>query len=585
MDWAQIYVVVLACVAIALLATEKAHLTVIGIALIAGVAAPGLIDIKVAVAGFSNTAVVTVGALYVVGEGFLRTGAAASLAKRILERTGGRETTVVFLVMIMSALLSAFVNNTLVVVTFMPVITSICRETGLFPSRLLIPLSYASIVGGMCTLVGTSTNLLVSGVLENEGLPGISMFEMTLPGIMLAGVAMLYIGLIGRHLLPKIPSLATQSGTEDVREYVTEITIGEKSTFVGSSVKDFGTETGSRAAMLVRNEKVFRPPFRDLTIAAGDILVVAGRVEELASLHHDPAHTAPSEERFRPSTMSFFELALTLDSAMVGRRVRDLKLKQRHGAVVIGLMRNGHHLQARYSDLRLRSGDVLLAFGDDRSRANIRHGSDLHVVEGVAEKIYHHERAPFAIGVILAVVTMFVTGLVQPCTAALLGALGMVTTGCLTVAQATRAVNWGILIFIAGTLALSQALQATGAAAWLGQFLADTLASSGGIGLLIGVYAVTIILTETLSNNAVAVLMTPVALAAAQAANIDYRPIVLAVAFGASTSFANPMGYKTNLLVYGPGGYRFMDFVKVGLGLDLVIGALGVLIIPWFWDV
>lgn len=237
---AIVYVLGLAVLAVVLLATEKAPLTVLGTGLVLAVAIPGLVDTRDALAGFANPAVVTVAALYVVGAGFLRTGAATLLADRILARTGDREPVVVFVIMAIAAALSAFVNNTLVVVTLMPVITGICTRARMFPSRLLIPLSFASILGGMCTLVGTSTTLLVHGVLLDMGLPGLSMFEVTPVGLCLAGVGLVYLLLIGRRLLPRIPTLASQGGGENLKEYVTEITIGRNSRALGRPIGSLG---------------------------------------------------------------------------------------------------------------------------------------------------------------------------------------------------------------------------------------------------------------------------------------------------------------------------------------------------------
>lgn len=584
MEWDHVYVIGLAIVATTLLALEKANLSVVGIGLILAVLAPGMVDAKDAIAGFGNKAVVAVGALYVVGEGFLRTGAASLLASRILARTGNSEALIALTIMIFAAVFSAFVNNTLVVVMLMPVITSISRETGLFPSRFLIPLSYASIVGGMTTLVGTSTNLLVSGVLEDLGRPKIEMFEMSKAGLIFASVGVVYMATLGRHLLPKIPSLSTQASAAEIHEYVTEVTIGPGSPLIGKRIDDVGSTDAkrARASMVVRNEAVLRPPFGEATVQAGDILEVSGKVQDLASLHQDPSHTVELDtEAYNPSTMSFFEIALSPTSENVGRTVRDLHLKSEHGAVVVGVMRNGEHLQVRIADLRMGAGDVLLAFGNEKSRESLRESTQFHLIEGVHEKIYRRDKAPVASAIVAGIVVLFVLG-VEPVTAALAGALAMVVSGCLTVAQANRSINWPILTFIAGTLALSRALESTGANARVAELFAG-LGAISPYAVLAGLYLVTIVLTELVSNNAVAVIMTPVAIATAASAGIDERLLVLAVAFGASTSFANPLGYKTNLLVYGPGGYRFRDYLRVGLLMDVLLAATGLLILPWFW--
>lgn len=583
-----------AITAIVLLALDKISMSMVGLGMIIAMTLwPGLIDARTALSGFANPAVITVAALFVVGEGFLRTGAASMLADKILHSTGGKELTLLLLIMIMAAVLSAFVNNTLVVVTFLPVITTICRDTGVLPSKLLIPLSYASILGGMCTLVGTSTNILVDGVLQEQGRRGLSMFEMAPAGIVLAGAGMLYLAFVGRRLLPAIPSLATQAGAGSIREFVTEITVGAKSPLIGVPVAEIGATGGGKGArpvLLVRGERLHNPPFGNMKVKEGDNLMVSGGVQGLTALQRAEESKADKEEggeqdRYDPRTMTFFELALTPSSGKVGRKIGDLRIKQEHGAAVAGLLRGGKHLRERFADLRLGHGDVLLAFGDDRSQAAIRRSPDFHLIEGIDESVYLTEKAWLACLILFGVVLLFVTGWMEVPMAALLGAFATVVLGCLSVRQAHLAVNWSVLAFIAGTLALSKAAGASGLNEQLGGVIRDTLGSHGPTVMVGGLFLFSIVLTELLSNNAVAIILTPVAIAAGQAAGVDPRPLVLAVAFGASCCFANPLGYKTNLLVFGPGGYRFRDFLKVGLPLDLLLAGVGMWLIPLFWPI
>lgn len=584
MDWQNYYVLALAAAAILLLLFEKVHLSVLGVALMVAIGGSQLIPPEDAVAGLGNPALVTIACLFVVGAGFLRTGAASILADKVLQRTGGSESAVILLVMVMAAVLSAFVNNTLVVITFMPVITTICRKAGLFPSRLLIPLSYASILGGMCTLVGTSTNLLVSGALQSHGEAPLKMFTITPAGLVLAGVGILYLALVGRRLLPSIPSLSTQMAAGSVTEYVMEITVGKGSKLIGRAVEGIGRtseESVARTMMVVRNETLLWPPFRELHVKESDILMVSGPIQELTALQMSEAKTA-SEDIYDPGTMSFFELAISPISSWVGRRVGDVELKGQFGAAVVAVQRSGRHIRDRVSSLTLHAGDVLLAFGDDRSKVYLRQSPDFHLIEGVDESIHRTDKAPWAFGIILAVILLFVTNLVHYSTAALFGALGMVLSGCLTVRQAHGAVNWPIILFIGGMLALGRALDATETTDLLAGYLLSTL-PEGSWWLLFGTFVVTVLLTEFLTNNAVAVLMVPIALSAAEQAGVAKMPLVMAVALGASTCFANPIGYQTNLLVLGPGGYRFRHFVKVGLPVDLLLIATAVLIIPWIW--
>ena len=595
MEPQAIYVLALALLTIVLLALEKAHLSILGVGLVIAVAVwPGLVPAREAVSGFANAAVVTIAALYIVGEGFLRTGAATLLAEKILARTGGREGLVILLVMAMAAAISAFISNTLVVITFLPVVTTICQKTGLCPSRLLIPVSFASILGGMCTLVGTSTNLLVSGALQERGLvlvpgrgePGLGMFDTTLPGLVVVAAGFLYITLIGRHLLPKVPSLTSQIGGPGSREYVTEITVGTESKLIGRPIEEMrkealAPEAGSKAArplMLVRNETLHWPPFRNMKVKAHDILMASGRVQALTELQKSGGQ---DQDTYDPATMTFFELALTPSSSHIGLKVSEIALKNRYGAVVVALQRQGKHIRERLSELRLRSGDVILVFGTDKAKEMVRQSHEFNLIEGVADVIYRREKARAAMAVAAVVITLFVTGVVAPVIAALFGAMLMVLSGCLSLRQAHSAVNWPIIIFIGGTLALSKGLDHSGATAILARGIESGLGDFGPLALLAGLYLGSILLTEMLSNHAVAVIMTPIAVTIAVDAGLPPLPLVLAVALGASTSFANPMGYQTNLIVLGPGGYRFSDFIRIGLPLDILLGVVGVAALTW----
>ncbi len=592
MDLTHVYILTIAIAAIVLLAFDKVPMSMVGIGMIIAMAAwPDLIDGRTAIQGLANPAVITVAALFIVGEGFLRTGAASMLADKILHRTGGNELTLLLLIMVMAAVLSAFVNNTLVVVTFLPVITSICRDTKVNPSKLLIPLSYASILGGMCTLVGTSTNILVKGVLDEAKANGetgftLTMFEMAPAGAIFAGCGILYLAAFGRHLLPNTPSLATQAGAADIREFVTEVTVGAGSPLVSVPVQDIGQVTeseGTRPVMLVRRERLHMPPFGNLKVKEGDALMIRGGVQGLTALKRESKSDSTEVDHYDPRTMTFFELALTPASGKVGKKVGSLRIKDEHGAAVAGVLRGGKHLRERYADLHLGHGDVLLAFGDDRSKSSIRRSNDFHLIEGINNSIYNTHKATLSFAILAAVVAMFITGIVDIPIAALSGALAMVLSGCLSSKQAHHAVNWAVLAFIAGTLALSAAADASEFNTLIGTTVNDSLGPSGPMVIFGGLLLTTIILTEIVTNNAVAIILTPVALAIGHAANIDERPLIMAVVFGASCCFANPLGYQTNLLVFGPGGYRFKDFVKVGLPMDLLMGTVAFFVIPQFW--
>ena len=280
------------------------------------------------------------------------------------------------------------------------------------------------------------------------------------------------------------------------------------------------------------------------------------------------------------------ELVLTPNSALVGRTIEELALKRDHNAAVAGLLRAGQHHRQRFADMTLSGGDVLLAFGDDHSKESLRKSRDFHLIEGISEHVNHLEKAPAAFLITAAVIALFITGMLDIPIAALLGAVLMVLTGCLSVRRAHHAVNWPVLIFIVGALALSKGAETSGANKALAAGFTHAFGELTPYALMVGLFMGTILLTEILTNNAVAIILTPVAAKiGAEVGIADPRALVMAVLFGASCCFANPLGYHTNLLVFGPGGYRFRDFLKVGLPLDLLLCGVGVLIIPWFWPI
>ncbi|GAB4147438.1 MAG: SLC13 family permease [Planctomycetota bacterium] len=586
MTLAQAYLLLLPLLAIALLATDKAHMSVIGVGLVLATAVPGLVSPDDAVSGFANPAIVTVAALFVVGEGFLRTGAAAILADRLLRRTGGRESTVILLVMLMAGFLSAFVNNTLVVITFLPVVTSICRAAKLFPSRILIPLSYATVFGGMCSLVGTSTNLLVSGVMTDAGLDPLSMFEQAPAGLCVAAIGILYVVLLARRFLPRTPSLTSQMARAAAREFVTEIAIKEGSKLVGMRLSSLsaGDRAGrARPLMLVRDEAMRWPPFEDLEIEPGDILVVSGKLEDIADLTHQGSTSMHGAEEYDPATMSFFEVALAPDSPLVGMKVGKTQFKNRFDAAIVAVQRAGQHLRERLADLRLRSGDVLLVFGDDKSKARLRQSHEVHLLEGVRGVVYRRSQAPKAFAVMISMLLLFVSGVVRPEIAALAGAMAIVLLRCLPVPAALAAVDWSIVLFLGGILALGRAMQQQGLIESVADWIAVGLGDLGTVWVLAALTMGSAWMTELFSNNAVAVLMTPIAVATAQKLHADPRPFCIAVAIAASCCFANPLGYQVHLIVLGPGGYRFRHFLRIGLPTTLLISTSAAAAICWIW--
>ena len=327
-----------------------------------------------------------------------------------------------------------------------------------------------------------------------------------------------------------MPSLATQPDSDATREFVTEVTVGDGSPLIGELVAEVGQrKKGKRArpVTLVRNEYLMYPPFENLKVKAGDSLMISGPVQDLAVIRQesDSSVRAVSADRYNPRTMTFFELVLAPNSSLVGRRIRDLKLKSQHGAAIAGVLRAGEHHRQRFAEMMLSGGDVLLAFGDDRSKDSLRNGHDFHLIEGIGEHINHLELAPRAFLIMAAVIAMFITGVLHIAIAALLGGLLMVLTGCLTVRQAHHAINWPVLVFIAGALALSQGANNTEADKALADLITHGFGELTPYVLMAGLFMCTVLLTEMLTNTAVAIILTPVALKIGTAAGIGLNSL------------------------------------------------------------
>ncbi len=568
---------------------EVLTIDLVGIGIILVLSLSGVLAPGEAVAGFSSRAVITVASLFIVGEGILRTGAVGFLARRLIDLSKGNFQAILFLTVLSVGTVSMFLNNTPVVIVFIPILLGIASERNIFPSKIMIPLSYASILGGSCTLIGTSTNILVSTVVEEHGHAPIAMFELTKVGLILFLIGIVYIITIGKRLLPEHRTLTTQAPGGALREFVTEVEVLMGSQAAGKPVKEVFKPGGPLVLSLVRGEEMFWPPFKDVIVTEGDLFILQGNVNDIAALEsRDEVRILPGmvdgRFRFEPKSMTFVELVVPPDSVCVGCKVRDLGLRRRADLVPIALMRGGRHIRAKVSDLIVRPGDVLLAFGSEEGVAEISEGRDFLLMEGIHETFVNRRRANFAIGILALVMAALSTGAVPMEAAALGGAFLMIVTGCLTPAQAYRSVNWPILILIAGTLALGRSLEVTGTAAEIAGPLVAVGEQWGPWAALAALYLATSVVTAVLSNNATAVLLVPIALRLAQSLGVSVRPFIIAVALAASAAFATPLGYQTNLLVYGPGGYRFKDFFRIGAPLTLILWIAGTLLIPLFWN-
>jgi len=607
-------VLVLAVLAVLLyvLVQEKASLDAIGIGTLVALVGIGeaiqlwdpsfdpgvrLLDASSALAGFGNGPVLTIAALYVIGEGLTRTGAVDFIARAVLKFSKGKERRMVLLVSLIGGLLSAVLNNTGVVVVFIPILIGMSKETGVPVSRLLIPLAFASILGGMVTLVGTSTNLLVSSVLQAEGLEPLGMFEFTPVGLVILVAGVIFMAIFVRRLVPVRQSLSTMMAGPGAREYVTELEISHESPLLSRKYDDVFSNSRAELLFYARHDAMVMPPYSDHTIQQGDVIMLRGNVDTLAGLQDEFGLRLFQESRFDPKAMQFYELAIAPHSAVVGRTVGDLHLWRDYGAILVAVLRDGRHIRERASAQVLHAGDLLLVCGDEESQNRVRSKNDFFLLTGAHEWVYLRAKARIALSIAVAVMLLFSLCSINHLShllpiVALFGALAMVGSGCLTARRAYASIDWPILLFVIGTLGLGTAMKHSGAAGFVAEGLVGPLQQFGPSVVLFGLLVVCAVLTNFISNAAVAILLTPIAISAADAMASAggivgdefaamQRAFILAIVFGASISFATPVGHQSNLMVYGPGGYKFGDYLKIGIPVSILCVILAFFGIPW----
>jgi di/tricarboxylate transporter len=541
-----------------------------------------------ALAGFSNQGMLTVAVLYVVVSGLTETGAVGWIVQHLLGRPRSARHAQLRL-MTPAAILSAFLNNTPVVAVFVPAVKMWARRNNLSLSRLLIPLSYASIAGGTCTLIGTSTNLVVNGLLvEQAGLPGLAMFDLAWIGLPIAVSVFLFMFLFSSRLLPdRDEPLAYGEG---IREYATEMMVAEGSPLEGCSIEEAGLRClpGLYLAEIERDGNILPAVEPHQRLEANDRLIFVGAIESVVDLHSIHGLVPATNQIFKlegdRKHRGFFEAVVSDTCPLVGKTVREGRFRTRYQAVIIALARNGERLRGKIGDMVLRVGDTLLL--EARPGFIEQHGRsrDFLLVSEIGG--FHppnHKGAPAALAITMGMVALAASGLLSILEAALMAAGLMIVTGCTNGQAARRAPDWQVLVVIATSFGVGAALQKSGAAGVLADGIIG-LAGGNPWATLVLVFTATALLTSIATNNVAAVLAFPIALSAAQHMNVDVMPFAITIMVAASASFATPIGYQTNLMVYNAGGYRFTDFVRIGLPLTVLVGLVTAWLVPLVWE-
>jgi len=573
--------IVLLLLAVTRISADIVLMAGLSILLVGGVLSP-----SEALKGFANEGVMTIAALYIVAAGLKETGAVAWLAHRFLGQPGTTRMALLR-VMLPTSLLSAFINNTPVVAMFIPAVQDWARRMNIPASRLLLPLSYAAILGGTCTLIGTSTNLVVNGLLiEYQGGAGLGMFEVGLVGFPLLILASLFILMTSCWLLPDRAGPVEQLGC--VREYAVEMRVTAQGGIQGRSIQQAGLRHLAHGYLvdIYRGGELLSAVSPNETLQIGDQLFFVGTADSIIELRSIPGLEPVDDQHQKLDIAShqraLAEVVIAPGGSLEGQSVRAARFRTYYNAAIISVSRNGARLQGKIGDLVLRGGDTLLLETSNDFINNQRNNKEFLLISPLQNcRVPDHRKAPLSLAILAIMVAANSSGLLPMLHAALLAAGLMLATRCMASGVARNSLDISVLTVIASSFALGSALTNTGAA----QAIASQLIGNNmGPWLTLAViYALTSLFTEVITNNAAAVLMMPIATAVAEQLGVSYMPYVITLMFAASASFMTPIGYQTNLMVYGPGGYRFTDYMRIGLPLNLLAGLITVMLVPLIW--
>ncbi|MGI9483869.1 MAG: SLC13 family permease [Hyphomicrobiales bacterium] len=551
--------------------------------------------------GFANPALITIIALLVIGQGLYHTGALIRPTRRIAILGRSRPQFTLIATLVSAGIISAFMNNTPVVVIFIPVLTALAHRLHVSPSKVLIPLSFISILGGMMTIIGSSTNLLVAGIAVKSGIPEIGFFDFFIPGLVLATVGCFYVIFLAPRLLPDREALPASETGLSGKQFIAQIEVTPEHVLYGErAVAGLFPHLKQMTVRLVqRGEHVFLPPFEDVRLKTGDLVIVAATrkaltealmapegilTTDLPAEEADDDGSEPAQIDASGGELTLAETVIAPASRLIGRRIGQSGLRTDTGCIVLGIQRRSRMIRGRLEEIRLEPGDTVLMLGTRSRIRALRANRDLLLMSWSAEELPDMKLATRARLIFLATITAAATGFVPIVLAALAGAAAMVPAGCLNVRQASRAFDRRIYLLIGAAIAMALALDKTGGAMFLAQGVVNAFAGASPAVILSALFLLIAVLTNFLSNNATALLFTPIAVGTARELGIDPLPFLYGVIFAANCSFAAPMGYQTNLLVMGPGHYKFSDYTRVGAPLIIILWIVYSLFAPVYFD-
>jgi di/tricarboxylate transporter len=575
-----------------LFVSEKLRVDVVAMLVLAALVVTGLISPEEAFTGFSSPAVITVGAVFVISGALYQTGVADTIGQSMLKLGGANPLRLTIIIMITAGLMSAVMNNIGAVAILLPAIIAISEKMNTPPSKLLIPLAFAALLGGNMTLIGTPPNILANDILMSYGGEPFDFFDFLPTGLMVLGAGILYMILVGRHLLPNRYSTSTPSQSYRLRPFLTEVRVSTDSYMVGKSLAEmqFNNKYDLNVIHIVRQGE---PPFfpgADRPIKAEDILLLEGQPEDIlnarVALNLAPVSQSESqriEQELVAGSQRLVEITLSPRADLEGKTLKEIDFRARFDLAVMAIRHQGRSIVSRLSDVPLRFGDALLVQGEADRIDQLRLDSNFLILDTPVLKARRLRKAPITVAILVAALLLIIAGVLSPAAVLVIAALLMVLSGALRVDEAYEAIDWRSIFLIAGILPLGIAMETSGTAVLIADQIVNLLGGLGPRGVMIGIFILTALLTEVISNVAATVLLVPIAIDIALGLDVSSRTFVMAVVLAASTSFLMPIGHQVNVLIFGPGGYRFSDYPKVGIGLNLIILLLVALFLPIIW--
>ena len=549
----------------------------------------GLVTIEEAFSGFASPAVITVWAVYIVSGALFRTGVADILASLVLRLAGQNYLRLLFVIMITVGLMSSVMNNIGAVAILLPAVVSVSRKINIAPSKLLIPLAFTSLLGGKMTLIGTPPNILASSIMETYGgMEPFGFFDFTPMGAIVLATGIIYFLTIGHRLLPSRTPGGQLSETYHIRDYLSEVRISEKSSLVGKTLAEsrLGERYGINVVQVMRKDEKVIVPLQAPFLMVGDILLVQGNSQNLLKASEALRLEAIPEWKFEElsdGSQSMVEITLSPGSKIQGQTLKKSDFRARYGLTVLAIQHRGKSIISNLADIPLDFGDALLVQGPDERIAFLRRNEEFLILETPPMDTKRTKKAPLAVLILVGVLIVVSTRVLHVSTAMLIGAMLMILTGVLKMDEAYQSIEWKSVFLIAGMLPMGIAMQNSGTALLLATQLVEFVGNWGNLAVLMGIFLMTALITEVMSNAAATVLVTPIAIDVARSVGANPQTFVMAVVIAAATSFLMPIGHQANVLVFGPGGYKFGDYTKVGVRLNIIIFIVVAIFLPLVW--